>query len=109
MEQLSFDFMVEIKTRYFGDLRCPGCGHKPCLHCDEQTWRHAEIKGRMCCACRNASDLKRWEHDIFYPPYVDLPRSKDECRWCGTDSIKAAKRHEGPHATWCPHYRRTYK
>jgi hypothetical protein len=28
------------------------------------------------------------------------------CSWCNTDPDEAAKRHEGPHATWCPHYRR---
>jgi hypothetical protein len=27
------------------------------------------------------------------------------CTWCNTDSDEAAARHEGPHATWCVHYR----
>lgn len=28
------------------------------------------------------------------------------CSWCNTDPVEAAARHEGPHATWCPHYKR---
>jgi len=27
------------------------------------------------------------------------------CPWCKTDSEEAAKLHEGPHATWCVHFR----
>lgn len=30
----------------------------------------------------------------------------DRCSWCNTDPVEAAARHEGPHATWCVHYRR---
>ena len=29
-----------------------------------------------------------------------------KCEWCGADAEEAAKRHEGPHATWCVHFRR---
>lgn len=28
-----------------------------------------------------------------------------QCSWCGTNAEEAAKRHEGPHATWCVHFR----
>lgn len=27
------------------------------------------------------------------------------CPWCGNNAEEAAARHEGPHATWCVHYR----
>lgn len=27
------------------------------------------------------------------------------CSWCLIDADEAAARHEGPHATWCPHHR----
>lgn len=27
-----------------------------------------------------------------------------KCSWCGTDPEEAAKSHEGPHTTHCPHY-----
>lgn len=27
------------------------------------------------------------------------------CSWCNADPQEAAARHEGPHATWCPHFR----
>lgn len=27
------------------------------------------------------------------------------CSWCGLDAEEAAERHEGPHLTWCPHFR----
>jgi hypothetical protein len=27
------------------------------------------------------------------------------CPWCGVDPDEAAKRHEGPHLTWCVHFR----
>jgi hypothetical protein len=27
------------------------------------------------------------------------------CEWCKTDSEESAKHHEGPHATWCVHFR----
>lgn len=27
------------------------------------------------------------------------------CSWCNTDPADAAARHEGPHATWCLHFR----
>lgn len=27
------------------------------------------------------------------------------CLWCNTDADQAAARHEGPHATWCVHFR----
>lgn len=30
----------------------------------------------------------------------------NRCPWCNTDPVEAASQHEGPHATWCPHYRR---
>lgn len=29
----------------------------------------------------------------------------ERCAWCNTDPDEAAARHEGPHATWCPHFR----
>jgi hypothetical protein len=29
----------------------------------------------------------------------------NRCWWCHTDPEESALRHEGPHATWCPHYR----
>jgi hypothetical protein len=32
--------------------------------------------------------------------------SENKCPWCDTDPNEAAKRHEGPHATWCVHYRK---
>jgi hypothetical protein len=32
-------------------------------------------------------------------PHADLP-----CSWCKTIPSEAKKRHEGPHATWCPRY-----
>jgi hypothetical protein len=32
-----------------------------------------------------------------------------KCEWCGTDSEEAAKRHEGPHATWCVHFRESQR
>jgi len=28
-----------------------------------------------------------------------------KCFWCGTNPAEAAQRHEGPHATWCVHFR----
>ena len=31
------------------------------------------------------------------------------CSWCGTDADEAAKRHEGPHATWCVHFRESQR
>jgi hypothetical protein len=31
--------------------------------------------------------------------------SPAKCPWCQTDAAEAAKRHEGPHATWCVHFR----
>lgn len=31
----------------------------------------------------------------------------ERCFWCNTDPDEAAARHEGPHATWCLHYRRS--
>jgi hypothetical protein len=31
--------------------------------------------------------------------------SNDKCSWCGTSAIEAALRYEGPHATWCRHFR----
>jgi hypothetical protein len=31
----------------------------------------------------------------------------NRCNWCNVDEIKAALRYEGPHLTWCPHYRRS--
>lgn len=37
-------------------------------------------------------------------PDSQLPGNR--CFWCNTDPEEAAARHEGPHATWCPHYRR---
>ncbi len=27
------------------------------------------------------------------------------CTWCKTDAEQALQRGEGPHATWCVHYR----
>jgi len=33
------------------------------------------------------------------------PAGEPSCPWCKTDAIEAAKRHEGPHATWCPQFR----
>lgn len=27
------------------------------------------------------------------------------CFWCNTDPVEAAARNEGPHLTWCVHYR----
>lgn len=33
----------------------------------------------------------------------DTPQSI--CAWCNTDAEAANRRHEGPHATWCPHFR----
>lgn len=30
----------------------------------------------------------------------------DRCSWCNADPVANAARHEGPHATWCVHYRR---
>jgi hypothetical protein len=32
-------------------------------------------------------------------------RQRQPCSWCNTIPIEAEKRHEGPHATWCVHYR----
>jgi hypothetical protein len=29
----------------------------------------------------------------------------ERCSWCNTDPDEAAARHEGPHLTWCPHFR----
>ena len=31
--------------------------------------------------------------------------SGEPCCWCNTQVEEAAQHHEGPHATWCPHYR----
>lgn len=31
----------------------------------------------------------------------------ESCFWCCVDAEAAALRHEGPHSTWCPHYRAT--
>jgi hypothetical protein len=28
-----------------------------------------------------------------------------KCPWCKTDPAEAKARHEGPHATWCVHFR----
>ena len=33
----------------------------------------------------------------------------ERCFWCNADPDEAAARHEGPHATWCPHFRMTYR
>lgn len=30
---------------------------------------------------------------------------EERCKWCGTERYAAAVRHEGPHATWCMHFR----
>lgn len=27
------------------------------------------------------------------------------CFWCGSDPVEKALKHEGPHLTWCPHFR----
>lgn len=32
--------------------------------------------------------------------------SSDVCPWCKTDLVASSKVYEGPHATWCPRYRR---
>lgn len=29
----------------------------------------------------------------------------ERCFWCDKDPDEAAARHEGPHATWCVHFR----
>lgn len=34
----------------------------------------------------------------------DLP-----CDWCKTDPTEARQRHEGPHATWCVHFRESQR
>jgi len=31
------------------------------------------------------------------------------CSWCGSDSEESAKRFEGPHATWCVHFRESQR
>lgn len=31
------------------------------------------------------------------------------CSWCGIDAKEAAKRHEGPHATWSFHFRESQR
>lgn len=31
------------------------------------------------------------------------------CSWCGTDAEESAKRHEGPHSTWCVHFRESQR
>jgi len=33
----------------------------------------------------------------------------DTCFWCGTNRLEAAKRFEGPHATWCVHFRESQR
>lgn len=39
----------------------------------------------------------------------DRSKSEDRCFWCNASPEEAAKQHEGPHATWCPHYRKAPK
>lgn len=29
----------------------------------------------------------------------------DKCDWCGVEPLEAAERNEGPHLTWCVHFR----
>lgn len=53
----------------------------------------------------------RNQHWLFRPYrepgklLVRAPDGKMRCFWCNTNPEEAAARHEGPHATWCPHYK----
>lgn len=38
-------------------------------------------------------------------PQLREGEGADRCSWCNTDPVEAAARFEGPHATWCVHYR----
>ena len=31
------------------------------------------------------------------------------CFWCNADPVESAKHHEGPHATWCFHFRESQR
>lgn len=53
---------------------------------------------------------------ITYPPEM-LP-TPDEgekaevvvvCPWCGANAVVNASRHEGPHSTWCVHFRESQR
>jgi hypothetical protein len=33
-----------------------------------------------------------------------VKENTDRCWWCNANAKEAEKRHEGPHATWCPYY-----
>jgi hypothetical protein len=34
-----------------------------------------------------------------------LRAQEERCFWCNTLPSEAAAQHEGPHSTWCPHFR----
>lgn len=52
----------------------------------------------------------QWGNPIPYCAACDQRRDRPPvCSWCGTDRYDAAKRHEGPHATWCVHFRESQR
>lgn len=53
---------------------------------------------------------------ITYPPEM-LPKADPDdnaevvvvCPWCGGGNRIGAARHEGPHSTWCVHFRESQR
>lgn len=36
-------------------------------------------------------------------------KTENVCSWCGANAEEAAARHEGPHSTWCVHFRESQR